>query len=74
MGSPAAGADPRIGTGEASNGRHTRTRALPSVAVTPEHEVVVLGLFVSSDEPTLKALRFYMRHGRTTEGDVALIS
>ncbi len=31
-------------------------------------------LFVSSDEPVLKTLRFYMRHGRTPEGDVALIS
>ena len=30
-------------------------------------------LFVSSDEPTLKALRFYMRHGRTPEGDLAVI-
>ncbi len=31
-------------------------------------------LFVSSDEPALKALRFYMRHGRTPEGDLAVIS
>jgi gentisate 1,2-dioxygenase len=31
-------------------------------------------LFVSSDEPVLKTLRFYMRHGRTPEGDLAVIS
>lgn len=31
-------------------------------------------LFVSSDEPVHKTLRFYMRHGRTLEGDIALIS
>ena len=29
--------------------------------------------FVSSDEPVLKAMRFYMRQGRTPEGDVALL-
>ena len=31
-------------------------------------------LFVSSDEPTLKGLRFYIRHGRTAEGEVVVLS
>ena len=38
---------------------------------TPNAEAV---LFVSSDEPALKALRFYMRHGRTTDGDTVLLA
>ena len=31
-------------------------------------------LFVSSDEPVLKAMRFYLRHGRTEDGDEVLLS
>lgn len=31
-------------------------------------------LIVSSDEPVLKTLRFYLRHGRTEDGDEVLLS
>ena len=38
---------------------------------TPNGEAV---LFVSSDEPALKALRFYMRHGKTRDGETVLLA
>jgi gentisate 1,2-dioxygenase len=41
------------------------------VNATPNGEAI---LFVSSDEPVLKSLRFYMRHGRTRSGDEVLLS
>ncbi len=31
-------------------------------------------LFVASDEPTLKALSFYQKHGKTKDGNVARLA